>query len=73
MGSPTGEELGFVEALGGRDEHGLAPDDLVDVTRKREYKSGLLVASAKVMGFEEPWSILIDSGKSGSYVRCRSL
>ena len=52
MGRPTGEELGFVEALGGRAEQGLAPHDLVDVATKREYKSGLLVASAAVMALK---------------------
>ena len=67
------EELGFVEALGGRSEQSLSPQDLVDVVTKREYKSGLLVASATVKGFEEPWSILIDSGASSNYVRRRSL
>ena len=72
-GCPTGEERGFVEALGGRTEEGLAPHDLVDVATKREYKSGLLVASATIKGFEEPWSILIGSGASGNYVRRRSL
>ena len=45
----------------------------MDVATKREYKSGVLVALATVKGFEEPWSILIDSGASGSYVRRRSL
>ena len=70
---PTGEELGFVEALGCRDEQGLSPHDLVDVATKREYKSGVLVTSATVKGFEEPWSILIESGASGNYVRRRSL
>ena len=32
-----------------------------------------MVASATVKRFEEPWSILIDSGASGNYVRRRSL
>ena len=45
----------------------------MDVATKREYKSGLLVASATVKGFEEPWSIRIDSGTSINYVRHRSL
>ena len=31
------------------------------------------MASASVKGFEKPWSILIDSGTSGNYVRRRSL
>ena len=43
------------------------------VATKSEYKSVLLVASAKVKGFEKPWSILIGSGASGNYVRRRSL
>ena len=73
MGSPTGEELGFVEALGYRDEQGLSPHDLVDVATKREYKLGLLVALTTIRGFEEPWSISIDSGVSGNYVHCRSV
>ena len=72
-GRPTGDELGSVEALGGRDEQGLAPHNLVDVATKREYKSGLLVASVTIKGFEELWSILIDSGAPGNYVRRRSL
>ena len=50
----TGEELGFVEALGVRAEQGLSLHDLVDGAMKREYKSGLLVASATVKGFEDP-------------------
>ena len=33
----------------------------------------MLVAEAKVKGFEKPWSILIDSGASCSYARRRSL
>ena len=37
------------------------------------YKRGLLVAQASVKGFDKPWSILIDSGASGNYVRRRSL
>ena len=73
MGSPTGEELGFVDALGCRAEQGLAPNDLIDVTTNREYKSGLLVSSAKVKGFEKPWSILIESEAPRNYVRRRSL
>ena len=40
---------------------------------ERGYKSGLLVAEAKVKGFEKSWSILIDSGASCNYARCRSL
>ena len=39
----------------------------------REYKPGLLVAKATVKGFDKPWSILIDSGASGNYVRRGSL
>ena len=45
----------------------------MDVSTSREYKPGLLVASTTVEGFKEPWSILIDSGASGNYVRRRSL
>ena len=45
----------------------------MDVTTKREYKSGLLVASTTVKGFGKPWSILIDSGASVNYVRRHSL
>ena len=45
----------------------------MDVATKREYKSGLLVASSSINCFEEPWSILIDSGASSNYVRRRSL
>ena len=40
---------------------------------EQEYKPGLLVVSAAVKSFEKPWSILIDSGASGYYVRRRSL
>ena len=45
----------------------------MEVATKREYMSGLLVASATVKGFEESWSILIDSGASGNNVQRRSL
>ena len=38
----------------------------------REYKLGLLVAKASVKGFDKLWSILIDSGASGNYVRSSS-
>ena len=38
-----------------------------------EYKPGLLVAKATVKGFDKPWSILIDSGAFGNYVRRCSL
>ena len=40
---------------------------------ERGYKSGLLVAEAKVKGFEKPWSILIDSGASCNFARSGSL
>ena len=40
---------------------------------ERGYKAGLLVAEARVKGFEKPWSILIDSGASCNYARRRSL
>ena len=33
----------------------------------------MLVATATVKGFEKPWSILINSGASGNYVRRQSL
>ena len=39
----------------------------------REYKPCLLVAKATVKGFDKPWSILVDSGASGNYVRRCSL
>ena len=45
----------------------------MEVTEKREWKTGLLVASAMVKGFEKSWSILIDSGASGNYFRRRYL
>ena len=38
-----------------------------------EYKPGLLVAKVTVKGFDQPWSILIDSGSSGNYFRRCSL
>ena len=39
----------------------------------REYNPSLLVAKVTVKGFVKPWSILIDSGESGYYVRRCSL
>ena len=39
----------------------------------REYKPVLLVVKATVKGFDKPWSISIDSGASGNYVRRGSL
>ena len=45
----------------------------MEASREHEYKPGLLVVSATIKGFEKPWSILIDSGASGNYVRRRSL
>ena len=39
----------------------------------REYKPGLMVAKVTVKGFDKPWSISIDSGASGNYVRRYSL
>ena len=36
-------------------------------------KQGLLVVTATVKGFVKPWTILIDSGASGNYVRRSSL
>ena len=38
-----------------------------------EYMPGLLVAKAPVKGLNKHWSILIDSGASGNYVRRCSL
>ena len=72
-GRLTGEELGSVDSLGGREDQGLAPRDFVNVSTKCECKPGLLVAVATVKGFDKPWSILIDSGASCNYVRRRSL
>ena len=63
-GRPTGEELGSVTPLGGKVEQGLAPKSSIPIGMERGYKAGLLVAEAKVKGFEKPWSILIDSGTS---------
>ena len=40
---------------------------------ERGYTAGLLVAEAKLKGFEKPWSILIDSGSSCNYARRHSL
>ena len=39
----------------------------------REYKPGLLVTKVTVKGSDKPWSILIDFGASGNYVRRCSL
>ena len=39
----------------------------------REYNPDLLVAKASINDFDKPWSILIDSGVSGNYVRRCSL
>ena len=51
---------------------GLTPD-FVDTITQGVYKPGLLVVSATVKGFDKPYSILIDSGASGNFVRRRSL
>ena len=72
-GRPAGEGLGSDEPLGGSGEHNLAPRSPVHSNTGREYKPGLLVAKATVKGFDKPWSILIDSGASGNYVRRCSL
>ena len=53
-GAPTGDELDFLEVQIGIDERGLVPNDLVDATRRREYKSALLVALETSKGFEKP-------------------
>ena len=52
--APTGDELDFLEVQIGIDERGLVPNDLVDATRRREYKSALLVALETSKGFEKP-------------------
>ena len=70
-GRPTGEELGSVTHLGGKFEQGLSPKSSIPIGMERGYKAGLLVAEAKVKGFEKPWSILIDSGASCNYARRR--
>ena len=72
-GCPTGDELCSVLPRGGRGTQGIAPRNFVEINTKCESKPGLLVASATVKGFDKPWSILIDSGASGNYVRRRSL
>ncbi|CAI5739863.1 unnamed protein product [Peronospora farinosa] len=66
-------ELQAAEQQGGKDKQGLAPGGSVNASMEQDYKPGLLVVSATVKGFEKPWSILIDSGASGNYVRRRSL
>ena len=45
----------------------------MDYKTGHEHKPGLLFAKATVEGFDKPWSILIDSGASGNYVRRYSL
>ena len=70
---PNGEELGSVTPLGGKVEQGLAPKRSIPIGMERGYKAGLLVAEAKVKGFEKPWSILIDFGASCNYARRLSL
>ena len=72
-GRPTGEELSSVMPQGGRGKQGPAPKDSARVGMESDRKHGLLVVSATVKGFGKPWSILIDSGASGNYVRRRSL
>ena len=72
-GRPAGEELGSVEPLGGSGEQILASRSPVHSNTGREYKPGLLVAKATVKGSDNPWSIFIDSGASGNYVRRCSL
>ena len=72
-GRPTGEELGSVTPLGGKVEQSLDPKSSIPIGMERGYKAGLLVAEAKVKGFEKPWSILIDPGASCNYAPRRSL
>ena len=72
MGRLTENEQSSVSPLRGRGEQGLA-SNFVDETTQGEYKPGLLVVFATGIGFEKPWSILIDSGSSSNYVRRRSL
>uniref|UniRef100_A0AAV1TAX9 Uncharacterized protein n=1 Tax=Peronospora matthiolae TaxID=2874970 RepID=A0AAV1TAX9_9STRA len=72
-GAPYWGETKFCRILGGKGKQGLAPDGHVEVFTRREYKPGLLVASATIKGFEETWSALIDFGASGNYARRRSL
>ena len=66
---PAGEELSSVEPLGGKRRQGLAPRNNVLYNTERVCKQGLLVVEATVKGFEEPWSILIDSEASGNNAR----
>ena len=63
----------FVTPLGGKHEQGLAPKGSIPIGMERGYKAGLLVAEAKVKGFEKIKSILIDSGVSCNYARRLSL
>ena len=72
-GHPTGVELSSVDPLGGSGEQGLSPNNFVPAGTEFVYKRGLLVAQASVTSFDKPWSILIDSGASGNYVRRKSL
>ncbi|ETI29890.1 hypothetical protein F443_22989 [Phytophthora nicotianae P1569] len=70
-GCRTGEELGSVGPPGGWRERDSAPQRAKLSNSRVECKPGLLVVQANVKGFDKPWSVLIDSGASGSYV-CRS-
>ena len=72
-GRPTGEDLSSVEPLRGRGKRDLAPQSSVLYNTERVCKPGLLVVEATVKGFDKPWTILIDSGASGSYARRCSL
>ena len=72
-GCPTGEDLGSVEPLRDKNKQSLAPTDPVCDDTGRDYKPGLLIATAIVKGFVKPWSILIDSGASCNYARRLSL
>ena len=72
-GRPTGVELSCVTSLRGRVKQGLAPLSSVPASTECGYKPGLLVAEAKVEGFDKHWSILIDSGASCNCARRRFL
>ena len=64
----TGEELGSVESLGGRENHNLASMSSVGFTTERGCNPGLLVVSATVKGFERPRSSFADSVVAAKYV-----
>ena len=72
-GCPTGEVLGFDKPRRGRGKRDLASRSYVLYNTERECKLGLVVVAATVMSFDDPWTILIDSGASSNYVRHCSL